>query len=84
MKKYLTLSIVFFCFKVASCQHYLGLAPGNLAGTHSLYFNPSAIADTRQGFYLNLFSVNTFLNNNYARYKGDNKPLGIFSKVNGL
>jgi outer membrane protein OmpA-like peptidoglycan-associated protein len=69
MKKLFTSILILFCLQPGVSQHYLGIATGNLAGTNSLYFNPSSIADTRQGFYLNLFSANTYFTNNYAAYK---------------
>lgn len=46
----------------------LGIANSNYAGTHSLYTNPSAIADSRHGFYLNLFSAEAGVTNNYLSY----------------
>lgn len=46
----------------------LGIANSNYAGTHSLYTNPSAIADSRHAFYLNLFSIDAGITNNYLSY----------------
>ncbi|RDV13090.1 hypothetical protein DXT99_21595 [Pontibacter diazotrophicus] len=46
----------------------LGIANSNYAGTNSLYTNPSAIADSRHGFYLNLFSAEAGVTNNYLSY----------------
>lgn len=49
-------------------QHLLGLSNSNYAGTHGLYMNPSSIADSRTGFYLNLFSFDVYANNNYLKF----------------
>lgn len=53
----------------------LGIANSNYAGTHSLYTNPSAIADSRHAFYLNLFSVEAGATNNYVRY---DSPVSLY------
>jgi len=46
----------------------LGLSSSNFMGTHALYRNPSAIADARQSFYLNLFSFDAGVTNNFLQY----------------
>jgi len=56
----------------------LGLANSNFIGTHSLYRNPSAIADARQSFYLNLFSVDGGVTNNYLRYES---PVSLYNLI---
>jgi hypothetical protein len=82
MSRKLLLSVLLLCcFQRLWCQHYLGIAPGNLAGTHGVYLNPSSVADTRQGFYLNLFSLDTYFSNNYARYKSEIKPFDLLSII---
>ncbi|MBX0331974.1 hypothetical protein K3G39_01845 [Pontibacter sp. HSC-14F20] len=53
----------------------LGIANSNYAGTNSLYSNPSAIADSRHKFYLNLFSAEFGATNNYLRYDA---PMSLF------
>lgn len=53
----------------------LGMANSNYAGTNSLYSNPSAIADSRHRFYLNLFSTEAGATNNYLRYDA---PVSLF------
>ncbi|WP_128396983.1 DUF5723 family protein [Botryobacter ruber] len=53
----------------------LGLANTNYGGTNSLYTNPSAIADARHSFYLNLFSADAGITNDYLRYEA---PVSIF------
>ena len=49
-------------------QQWLGIANSDYAGTHGVYLNPSSIADTRYGFYLNLGAGQGSLTNNYYRY----------------
>lgn len=56
----------------------LGLTNSNYAGTHGLYSNPAAIADSRHGFYLSLFSVEAGVLNNYLRYDA---PFSLYTLV---
>jgi len=76
MKNFYAFKIISFCLLLASTcapllvqAQQLGFANSNFMGTHSLYRNPSAIADARQSFYLNLFSVEVGATNNYFRYE---------------
>lgn len=74
-KRILFVSIIGI-FIVANLQaQQLGLANSNYAGTHGLYTNPSAIADSRHAFYLNLVFVNAGGSNNYFRYEA---PVSLF------
>lgn len=51
-------------------QNFMGVAPTNYGGTHSLYLNPSAAADSRYRIYVNLGAANFHLNNDYAQWVG--------------
>jgi len=53
-------------------QQLLGIANSNYAGTNGIYMNPSSIADSRHGFYMNLFTFDGTVTNNYLRYSGPN------------
>ncbi len=57
----------------AQAQNFMGVAPTNYGGTHTLYLNPSAAADSRYRLYVNLGAVNFHLNNNYAQWVGPYK-----------
>lgn len=56
----------------ASGQRNMGVATGNYSTFNSLYLNPANIADSRERFTINLFSVNAGLDNNlgYINNKG--------------
>lgn len=56
----------------------LGIANSNYAGTNSLYTNPSAIADSRHKFFMNLFSTEFGATNNYLRYDA---PVSLFKLI---
>jgi hypothetical protein len=53
----------------------LGLANSNYSGIHSLYTNPSGIADSRHGFYFSLVSFDAGITNNYLRYEA---PVSLY------
>jgi hypothetical protein len=54
----------------AYAQQLLGIANSNYAGTNGVYMNPSSIADSRHGFYLNFFTFDGHITNNYLRFTG--------------
>lgn len=56
----------------SQAQQLLGLTGSNYSGTHGIFMNPSSIANSRMGFYLDLVSVQAGATNNYL--KG---PLGF-------
>lgn len=60
----------------------MGIANSNYAGTNGVYLNPSSIADSRYGFYLNLVSVQNSVTNNYYRYDSQYSLLRL--GVNGF
>jgi len=82
MKNFYVIKTVFFRLIVAATfipvvvqAQQLGLSNSNFMGTHSLYRNPSSIADPRQSFYLNLFAGDVGASNNYFRYES---PVSLF------
>ena len=66
-------------------QHLLGLAGSNYGGTNAVYLNPSSIADSRQGFYLNIFGGHITFANTYFHYDGAGAQLdAILEDPEGL
>jgi hypothetical protein len=69
MKKILTFLVLSILLNwQVKAQHLLGISNSNYAGTNGLYLNPSSIADSRLGFYLNVVSFDAHATNTYARY----------------
>ncbi len=67
--KYLSaFCIICLVSSVGRAQHLLGISNSNFAGTNGVYMNPSSIADSRQGFYLNLGALDFNISNNYIKY----------------
>lgn len=54
----------------SQAQQLLGIANSNYAETNGLYMNPSSIADSQHGFYLNFFTIDELITNNYLQYTG--------------
>jgi outer membrane protein OmpA-like peptidoglycan-associated protein len=80
MKKILTLFVLSVILSgQVKAQHLLGIANSNYAGTQGLYLNPSSIADSRLGFYLNLVSADAHATNTYARYNAPYSPWQILT-----
>ncbi len=76
-KHYLLLTAAGMLSLSASAQRYLGVATGNWSGTNSLYLNPANIADSRNKFTIDLFSLNGFAENDLGTFSKDN----LFNKV---
>ena len=68
------------CDPIGGQAQQLGISGSNFMGTHALYRNPSAIADARQSFYLNLFSFDAGVTNNFLRYDSPTPLIDIFRK----
>ncbi|CAN5920984.1 hypothetical protein BH24BAC1_BH24BAC1_20390 [soil metagenome] len=76
MSRYLLLPLIFLLPSLRlQAQHLMGLAGSNRAGSHAAYLNPSAIADSRQGFHLNLFTGYLNFTNTYFHYTGPGMEL---------
>ncbi len=75
MKKIVSLIWLTVCVStLAIGQQKLGMAGSNYAGTHSIYMNPSSIANSRLGFYMDVASLQAGASNNYIKL-----PLGLGS-----
>ena len=63
--------IPLFCLLLAARtgvgQGWIGLAQSNYGGTNSLYINPSALADSRHKFYLNVAGADFNFYNTYIQ-----------------
>ena len=73
-------------------QDFGGYKSGNNTGVIGVFFNPATIADSRYRFDINVFSFNTYLGNNNARFnlkeiahsvEVDNFKNQVFSKISG-
>ena len=69
--------ILLFIFIVAGigsgqAQQMLGLAGNNYSGTHGIFLNPASVANSRNGFYFDLATVQVGAANNYLKL-----PLGV-------
>lgn len=62
----------------ANAQRLLGVSTSNWSGTNSLYLNPASIADSRNKFTIDLFSLNGFAENDLGTLSKDN----LVSKIN--
>ncbi len=66
MKKNYLLPLIFSCFVYwAKAQNLLGIANSNYAGTNGLYLNPASIADSKYRFFMNFFTFDFYIANNY-------------------
>jgi hypothetical protein len=50
-------------------QNLLGISTSKYGGTNRLYINPALAADSHSKFYLNVFTGNGHIDNNYVRYQ---------------
>lgn len=71
----LTLLLCISFFYDTLSQTMMGISSSNYAGTNGVIANPSYVADTRHGFYFNLFSVNAYVTNNYYTWDGSSSLL---------
>lgn len=61
-------------------QNLLGISTSRYGGTNRLYINPALAADSPSKFYLNLFTGNGHVDNNYVRYQA---PFSLVRLVTG-
>jgi len=68
MKQHLLYGVVLALFLpyIAPAQRMLGVSTDNWSSTRQLYLNPAAIADQKNKFTVDLFSVNAGFDNNLA------------------
>ncbi len=75
MKKlFIITSALLFSAAAGRAQRFFGVASSNWSGTSALYLNPALLADNREEFSIDLFSLNVGADNN----------LGTFSSVKNL
>ena len=70
MKKLVTLlvgGLLALASHPASAQGWVGLTHSNYAGTNAAYVNPSALADARQSFYLQVVAADLNFDNTYLQ-----------------
>ena len=80
MKKLIYLAIIIIFYSgTAGAQYNLGIATGNWSGTNSLYLNPANIADNRERFTIDVFSINAGLDNSLGTL---NSKGGLFNVIN--
>jgi hypothetical protein len=63
----------------ARAQHNMGVATGNWSGTNGLYLNPANIADSRERFVIDLFSIIAGVDNDLGSL---NNKGGLISAIN--
>ncbi|WP_332369518.1 hypothetical protein [Spirosoma telluris] len=61
-------------------QNLLGISTSRYGGTNRLYINPALAADSPSKFYLNVFTGNGHVDNNYVRYQA---PFSLLSLISG-
>jgi outer membrane protein OmpA-like peptidoglycan-associated protein len=61
-------------------QNQMGIATSNFAGTSSVYMNPAFISDSRYFGFLNLFSTNAAISNNYVYFQA---PFTLWQAARG-
>jgi hypothetical protein len=69
MKKSLLLGVLLVSTTASFSQNLLGISTSRYGGTNRLYINPAFAADTQQELYLNVFTGNAHVDNNYVRYQ---------------
>lgn len=83
MKLFFSSFLACMCMTVTTlAQNMMGISTSNYAGTHSVIVNPANVADTRQGFYLNLVSGNAFFGNTMFVWDGASPPYKFFMNEN--
>ena len=79
--KYLPLFVLFLFISTAGfTQNLLGISTSRYGGTNRLYINPALAADSPSKFYLNVFTGNGHVDNNYVRYQA---PFSLLRLITG-
>ncbi len=79
--KYLPIFALFFLGSTAGfAQNLLGISTSRYGGTNRLYINPALAADSPSKFYLNVFTGNGHVDNNYVRYQA---PFSLLRLITG-
>ncbi|WP_223860630.1 DUF5723 family protein [Spirosoma validum] len=80
MKYLLALGGFLLVSTVSSAQNLLGISTSRYGGTNRLYINPSLAADSPSKLFLNGFTANVHVNNNYVRFQA---PFSLLRLVTG-
>ncbi|QMW05152.1 DUF5723 family protein [Spirosoma foliorum] len=80
MKYSLSLGLFLLLATVGFSQNLLGISTSRYGGTNRLYINPALAADSPSKFYLNVFTGNGHVDNNYVRYQA---PFSLLSLLTG-
>src|SRR5581483_11775505 len=74
--------IIFLFSVTVHAQFNLGIATSNWSGTNSLYLNPANIADCREKFTIDLFSLNMGVDNNLGSLSNKGGLIGAITNGN--
>ncbi|MVM33580.1 hypothetical protein GO755_26315 [Spirosoma sp. HMF4905] len=80
MKYLLSLGLFLLTAIVGFTQNLLGISTSRYGGTNRLYINPALAADSPSKFYLNVFTGNGHVDNNYVRYQA---PFSLLRLITG-
>ena len=69
MKYLLSWGLFWLLSTTGFAQNLLGISTSRYGGTNRLYINPALAADSPSKFYLNVFTGNGHVDNNYVRYQ---------------
>ena len=78
--KYFLISGLFLLASTSQAQNLLGISTSRYGGTNRLYINPALAADSPSKFYLNVFTGNGHVDNNYVRYQA---PFSLLRLITG-
>ncbi|MBN8824389.1 MULTISPECIES: DUF5723 family protein [unclassified Spirosoma] len=80
MKYLLSLGLLIQISGASFSQNLLGISTSRFGGTNRLYINPALAADSPSRFYLNVFTGNGHVDNNYVRYQA---PFSLLRLITG-
>ena len=81
-KMQLLIAVIVLFSTSVQAQFNLGIATSNWGGTNALYLNPANIADNRERFTIDLFSVNAGVDNNLGSINNKGGIIGAVSNGN--
>jgi hypothetical protein len=80
MKHLLGLGLVGLVSTASFAQNLLGISTSRYGGTNRIYINPALAADSPSKFYINVFTGNGHVDNNYVRYQA---PFSMLRLITG-
>ncbi|GAB4014732.1 hypothetical protein GCM10028808_38070 [Spirosoma migulaei] len=80
MKYLLSLGLFLLLATSGFTQNLLGISTSRYGGTNRLYINPALAADSPSKLYVNVFTGNGHVDNNYVRYQA---PFSLISLIAG-